>query len=276
MRIILALLGMLLLGLNAAGFFVPFRNPDVYKLRTQFPHDITQTGEQTLSEIGKLKGTPAEIAEGVNELVNHGMAHYWSAAGMEAFNLRVPLTENYLLWIAAQLRPKNYAPYEYVNWKRALQRGVGLCSQQSIVVAGVLRELGVPSRIVGLSGHVVAAAQIDDQKDSWWLLDPDYGVVIPYSIQAVQKDPRLAVKYYEEKGYSGPILQTLLRVYGPEGNQVVSGVEEYFPRKKVFVESGAYLFKWLLPFLLILPWLYELRSRMASIKPAQAVKSGRR
>lgn len=75
----------------------------------------------------------------------------------------------------------------------ALQRGVGLCSQQAIALHGLLKMFGIQSRVLGLNGHVVCIVLVQDR---WIVADPDYGVVVPIAIEELEKNPMLAVPYY--------------------------------------------------------------------------------
>ena len=84
-------------------------------------------------------------------------------------------------------------PSETWDTAEALQRGVGLCSQQAMALHGLLKMFGLQSRVLGLDGHVICIVLVDYR---WIVADPDYGVVVPIAIEELEKDPMLAVPYY--------------------------------------------------------------------------------
>ena len=50
----------------------------------------------------------------------------------------IPIYENYLLFIASYRYPDEYLKYEFVDYRKAIERGIGLCSQQAIIVSEIL------------------------------------------------------------------------------------------------------------------------------------------
>ncbi len=156
----------------------------------------------------------------MNDAVYRGVVHYWPETGeaVDRYRLRVPVYENYLLYLASYIRPDYFEKYEFVSARKALERGIGLCSQQAMAVRGAMKRNGVPARIVLLSGHVVVTAEVD--RGEWWVLDPDYGVVIPKSISEIERDPEIIRPYYRAKGYGDRIIDELAAIYGPEGNRL--------------------------------------------------------
>lgn len=84
-------------------------------------------------------------------------------------------------------------PSETWDTTEALQRGVGLCSQQAIALHGLLKMFGIKGRVMGLNGHVICLAWVDEK---WIVCDPDYGVVVPIAIGELEANPALAIPYY--------------------------------------------------------------------------------
>ena len=154
-----------------------------------------------------------EYITNLNEAVHQGIAHYWRDEGINKYNLRIPFYENYLLFIASYLAPEEYLKYEFYDYRRAIERGVGLCSQQAIIVSEILLEKRIPSFIIGLSGHVVLRAQVDADRDEWWVLDPDYGVVIPHDIDIIEKNPKIIRSFYAQAGYKPKTIDSLGKIY---------------------------------------------------------------
>lgn len=253
---LLASCGALLMALNVVGLFIPLRNAAIYdEPETLFPDDITLTADELLAEVDADPSDRPAYLRRVNDAVRRGMAHYWDADGAERYRLHVPLWENYLLWAARWVYPPVFARYEFSRHDKAIERGVGLCSQHAIVVAGLLGERGIPARIVGLDGHVVATADAGD--GNWWILDADYGAVIPHDLAAIERNPQFVRRYYAGKADAATV-DDLVRFYGPEGNVVIESVRRYDPRRpsyalRYWLETIAYALKWLLPVALIAP-----------------------
>ena len=266
-------LGIMLLALNVPGLFTSLRNPDIYnEAGTLFLRDITLT-EKRLHEL--LDASPADrkaYVSLVNEAANQGIAHYWLDEGIDKYNLRVPLTENYLLYAASYVHPKRFLKYEFADYRKAVERGVGLCSQHAIVAAEILRQKGISTRIIGLTGHVVATARVDDGKNEWWILDADYGVVIPHHIEDIEKAPGIVAPYYRARGYDEDVVATLVEIYGKEGNVVHpgEGAPGYTP-KKYWGETLIYVLVWLIPLALMLPALRQIFRRRTPATPDSSV-----
>jgi hypothetical protein len=174
-----------------------------------------------------------------------------------------PPSKNYLLWIASLVYPQVFRKYEFSHYRKAIERGVGLCSQHAIIIAGVLKDKNIPSKIVALNGHVVATALVDETCNEWWLLDADYGVVIPRDIKTVEQAPDLVRPHYFAAGCSAKTTDLLAAMYGPNGNVVIESVNTYDPRimsyaLRYHIETFSYAAKWILPGLLTLPLLIEI------------------
>jgi len=85
-----------------------------------------------------------------------------------------------------------------------------------------LLEKNIPSFIIGLSGHVVLRAQTDANRDQWWVLDPDYGVIIPYDIDIIENNPKIIRRFYAQAGYKLKTIALLEKIYDKKGNVVRS------------------------------------------------------
>lgn len=253
-KIIACVIGLSLIAVNIAGFFLPLRNPSIYKERTEFENDITLTEDELLEAIKRRDETVEVYVERLNEAINKGIAHYWKDEGIDKYNLRVPIYENYLLFIASYIRPLDFEKYEFFSYKKAIERGVGLCSQHAIIISEVLKAHGINSRIILLTGHVVVMAQVDKKKDVWWIVDPDFGVVIKHNIATIEESPEMVRILYSEKGYDTKIVDQLVKAYGKDGNVVSNGVFEYLPSKIGYIEYLSYIFIWIIPLILILPY----------------------
>jgi hypothetical protein len=251
---ILFYLGFCLFIINIIGLFISLRNESIYQENnTEFTDDIILTEKELYHRINKIVIDKKEYITTLNSAVNQGIAHYWRNAGISKYNLRVPFYENYLLFIASYLNPEEYLKYEFIDYRRAIERGIGLCSQQAIIVSEILLEKSIPSFIVGLSGHVVLRAQVDENRDEWWVLDPDYGVVIPYDIDFIENNPKIIRSFYAQAGYELKKIAWLENIYEKEGNEVNSGEQgaKGYQIKRSRNEPIFYFLKWIIPSILI-------------------------
>ncbi len=251
---ILFYLGFCLFIINIIGLFISLRNESIYQENTGFADDINLTEKELYHRINKTVIDKKEYITNLNEAVNNGIAHYWRDAGINKYNLRIPFYENYLLFIASYLDPEEYLKYEFVDYKRAIERGIGLCSQHAIIVSEILLEKSIPSFIVGLSGHVVLRAQVDENRDEWWVLDPDYGVILPYDIDIIENNPKIIRSFYAQAGYKLKTIASLEKIYEKKGNVVhrEQGARGY-QIKRSHDEPIFYFLKWIIPCLLIAP-----------------------
>ena len=161
-----------------------------------------------------------------------------------------------MLNIASYVKPEIYLKYELMDYKRAIERGVGLCSQQSIIVAEIFADAGINSYIVGLSGHVVATVLIDNQNDEWWIVDPKYGVIIPHSMDLIEKEPEIIAPYYRDRGYTENDIIELVDIYGKDGNlRIYGNGARNYALVNYRREKAAYILIWVIPMLCMFPKL---------------------
>ncbi len=197
----------------------------------------------------------------INAIVNQGIAHNWEDKNVQKYHLTVPFYENYILWGTSFIFPDLFVKYQFVDYHRAVERGVGLCSQQAFVLTGILRERGIKADIVGLDGHVVVTAPVDTAQNTWWIFDPDYGVVIPNNIAQIEANPELVRPYYAAAGYTPKKVDSLVSYYEGSGNQVTDGIIGY-SRFRYYYEYASYVMIWIIPALLLLPLGFSTAQRL--------------
>lgn len=254
-----AALGGALLALNLWGLTRDLRNPGIYRERLPPHAAVTLSPAAFEARVAAHDGARAGDLAALTRAVNRGVAHYWEEAGVARYGMRVPLAENYLLHLAGRLHPRVFRRYEYTDRRRAVARGVGLCSQRAIVLAELLRERDVDARVVDLGGHVVVEARAAETGGAWWILDADYGVTLPRDVASLAADPSaVAAAYAPVDARAVPYLQ---RAYGPEGNVTAAGpgARGFHPRQWS-LERAAYALKWLLPALLLAPLAWTSRA----------------
>lgn len=251
-RLTMCIIGIALLLLNIVGLGMSLRNENI-SLEKNIGLDgaIFLNEDQLWEVINSETSDVSAYVTSLNTAVHNGIMHYWMDEGIDKYNLRVPLVDNYFLYIASWIYPPAFRKYEFGNYKKAIERGIGLCSQQAIIVSEILKNKDIESKIVGLDGHVVVMALIDKAGKQWWVLDADYGVVIPHDIGEIESDSGIVGEFYSEAGYDKKSVDSLIRIYGPKGNRVSSGVNEY-DSLKYYIEITAYLMKWVFPLLLLI------------------------
>ncbi len=249
--------GIFLLGLNISGWFQTLRNPVIY----QETRGTTQQKEEVLSPqkvIHVLEQPEADHSRWfhqLNEAIHLGIAHYWNDEGLDEYHLRVPWSENYILAALGYMIPKWFEKWEFFDYRKAVERGVGLCSQQSIIFLQVLAEHDIPAKMLGLSNHRIVTAQV--QNGQWWILDPDFGVVIEADLKTVEQDSNLVRVAYREAGHSQKDTDNMVRMFELKGKRVEPLSEFY--RERYYFEPIAYFLIWVIPLFFILPWVLEKR-----------------
>ncbi|MDP6041898.1 MAG: hypothetical protein QGG64_25345, partial [Candidatus Latescibacteria bacterium] len=219
---------------------MPLRHPDIYQLK---PGDGLLLTESQFYDRAQRKQeeTPLAYATRLNSIVHNGIASYGNA--IDRINGQIPIYKNYLLFFAGYIYPQLYRPYEFCNYQKAIERGLGICSQQSIILTEILRKNNIPAHIVGLSGLVVATAQIDPTQNTWWILEPYYDKIIPYDLTEIEHKPELVRPYYA----SLPNVNTLVETYAAPGNRIYPTTKSYAGWKKYYIEKLSYLFIWIIP-----------------------------
>lgn len=231
------------------------RNPAVYTeektIRNRI-NDITIKYPEILDLLKKKQNeSNVDFAVRINKVVNDGFIHYWKEAGIRKYHERVPVWENYLLYSASYINPTRYRTYEFSNYKKNLERGIGLCSTHSTIVKGVLLNNGIKAELMDVGGHhVVVRAELNDT--ATYILDPDFGIVVPNDTSAISANPELvrdpykdmAALYYPDAKdpYTTDIMVDIfgkkLRIYS------VDNWFEYF----------SYWAIWIIPVLLMFPY----------------------
>jgi hypothetical protein len=250
-RILLLALGLLLLGFNMTGLFKSLRNEELYTEVTPYKDDISIRYDSALKQINRMPNeNEGDYALRMTMLINHSMAHYWRDEGIKKYHLTVPVWENYLLWLKQKITGDN--KYEFRNYKKAIERGVGICSQPCIALQDLLISKGIEADLWDIKGHVVVDARFSD--GSRFTLDPDYGQAVPFGMDAIQANPELVREgYADQDDVYAPYLKEhkhtddIVEMYGKDGNHI------YFMKKGF--EDFSYIAIWIIPLLLILPYI---------------------
>ena len=100
-----------------------------------------------------------EVLESLTYLARHRFIHAYSVYNMQ---------ENWMAVLAGKLIWKDLAAKVIPD--DILQEKAAACSQVSIVIMAACKQLGIPSRKVGLVGHYTAEALIEGK---WYFIDAD-------------------------------------------------------------------------------------------------------
>ena len=104
--------GLFLLVINIYGLFRTMRNPAVYSEEKTLRNRINDISIKypDIKELLKRMGNESNIdfAVRINKVVNDGFIHYWKPEGIEKYHLRVPVWENWMLYLASYISPKTY------------------------------------------------------------------------------------------------------------------------------------------------------------------------
>lgn len=257
-RTLLFAIGCLLMALNLAGLALTMRPADLAQAGLA-PGDLRLSHAELLAQVPRRPGEPGRAyIYRLTTALSDGMAHYWGES-VDRYRLRVPAWENYLLYAASFVRPDLYRKYEFARPDKAMERGVGLCSQQSVILATLLRREGLDAQLQHLEGHVVV--RVRDEAGRTFLADADYGTVIPHEIAVVERRPELVRRFYDAARTRPSDIAALVAIYGAPGNRE-STVHDYFYGKLIWAERLAYALKWLIPLLLAAPLLLALAGRL--------------
>lgn len=245
--------GALLMLANVAGFYLPLRA----EMPTEPVQGIRELGPRMPLEEGVrllqwAEGdTPESYARRANQVVFESMIHGDVSTDLGRWRLEIPLWENWSLHTLGVMNP-SFQKYRYWNHEKEFERGIGLCGNLSAVLVGYLTENGIPARVVGLEGHVVVTAEV--RPGVWYIFDPDYGVVLPHSLEQVQNDPGLVDAAYATATDANMRGMVVSYYATPENNTIDpggrdgyysgwDGSAEIYREREQFME----LLKWVMP-----------------------------
>lgn len=261
-RIVLFVIGGSLLAINIFGLFVPLRS-DLILEETLYRGKTSDTVKLSDKEaIETLQSIPARPEEDflrtATETINKAVLHYWDDELADEFGLRVPMRENWILWVGSHVLPQYFSKYEFCHyWEKGVERGVGWCSQSSAILARYLETRGVRAEIYVMYRHVIVTTEINRKS---YIADPDYGVVLPFDMSQVEANPEIVRSYYEAAGYSAADIETVIRAFDPsveqEENPAFSRHTDYCSKRHQTFELSVYTTKWAVPIMIVLSFVY--------------------
>ena len=269
-----AVLGLFLLALNLYGVFIGLRGPALYDEESIYYSEETLSPQQALSALDRLDGEdPPGLITKATRIIHRSIIpvnfNDLTPEEQEPLHTQVPPWENYILYLLNRLRPHPDIFYEFADYRRAVTRGLGQCGQQSLALVDFLSRKGFETGFVALNNHVVGTVEVTPGR--WVVVDPAYGITIPYSPQDLARNPELV-----DAAYSKVTTRDMKGVYTLRGRLepkiAYGGARARYP-KGTLVERTAYTLKWLLPFVLLLPflrYLYRRRFSATSSRPPSA------
>jgi len=243
--------GIILTCINLVGVFIPLRDPEISTKEFQ-PYGVTKNVQYNQDEVFKaIDQRPNEENAAYTyrlvDLVFDNTLHFFDPTNPGKYHQRVPIYENFILFTRS-FSPSVTDHYEFCDPYRALERGVGLCSQFSKIIYAILKQNGIPARIQVLTGHVVTEGLIDKGSDQWWILDADLGVVIEHDLETLENNPEIVADIYRENGYSQELSTKIAEIYGPDGNYIQTNTD--YCRS----ETQRYIYKWWWPVGMMIPF----------------------
>jgi hypothetical protein len=169
----------------------------------------------------------------------------------------ISIFDNWILWMKSNFIDPSYR-HEFANPYRALKSGAGFCSQQSMAVVELLREFGYKAGAVGLKGHVVAWVKA---KRGMYILDPDYGVIMPFDFTTACSNKDKIIEYYKnmklkmlsEKRILDEAKMVADIYCANKGRyfEYKEGVDGYRGKGYTSQEDWLYTLKWVIPILFL-------------------------
>jgi len=146
-----------------------------------------------------------------------------------------------------------YERYHFIDYRRSLERGIGICGDASMVYSQIMDRAGIDNKIIAFPGHVVVEVDLGKQK---FIADPDFGVFLDFSARDIKYNFSSVINRYTEKGYTSTDTAALLKSYSGE-QKAFRGVKGFLT-KRYFFEYVSYALKWIIPISLVLiPFLFR-------------------
>lgn len=257
----LFVVGTMLMGINLYGLTQSIRKPG---LGLDRPEDLrfvpkeVWSYERSIQEIYELHDIRdrTKAARQAIKVVKQALVHPdWFGVDPVEYRQTIPIWENYFLYIVGRFSDlPQFQRYHFVDYRRSIRRGIGVCGDASMVLSSILSELRVKNRILSFDGHVIV--EYLGENGNWTLADPDFGVSLNMDIQQLKNNGDSIKMAYKNAGYSDDDINTLMKSYGTP-YAVFDSVYDFMSMRFIF-EYITYVLKWMLPALLVAPGLWFL------------------
>jgi hypothetical protein len=234
-------IGSTLIIINLIGLFYAY--PSLPSNYSYDPKEINVTSDD-------LDILPSELEydyfKRLSRLIDSHVVHFWEPNSQYS---HVSIFDNYLMYILSHFEHfKRFRDYEFITPQHVLDRGYGFCSQVAKLAYRKLKENGFFAKVYAHKNHTLLIAKDHNNKE--YIIDPNFGVVIPYSLAEVYENLGLIEEYYA--GEKPSQIDLLISVYA-------SGYQEYFSdthyNKLYNSERTLYILKWVIPLMFILIFL---------------------
>lgn len=207
--------------------------------------DLLLSKKEYFKAVKKVENeSDLEYAKRLTTVISEGTAHVdWEVYNPSAFHQLVPLWENWILYFMGRYSGiPEYERYHFSNPQKSMERGIGICGDASILMSQLLSKHGIDNKIVTFPGHVVVAAEFDKTQ---LVFDPDFGVVIPHSLEKINTQRAATKGLYSLQGYSNREERFLVNEY-TKSYSIWDGPKHLITNKFYF-EKFAYFGKWFFP-----------------------------
>ncbi len=186
--------GTLLTSANVFGINRSLRSPELATM-DGFGVDGTRLGYgEALRQLRwQADDTPKAYATRATLVISEAVSDEYLGKNFDDLHVHIPIWENWILQLMGLTNPE-LRDYTFWNPRKALQRGVGLCSHVSAMLVTFLLQHGMDARIVGLTGHVVVTAEV--APGQWYIFDPYSGITIPHDLATLERDGAMVRSYY--------------------------------------------------------------------------------
>jgi transglutaminase superfamily protein len=238
------LLGGGLLTINCVGFLIGSvisNFPEVRKPVPNFDYR-TLSWEKAQSKFSRLLKNDISLEQKAKKLF--GLV---SRSFMHTSSYKIKPWDNWMLWLGGIILDKKYLDSQDPDllWKA----GGGFCHQAATIYVSKGKDLGLETRLIGLSGHVVAEVYLPGK--GWRVVDPDMGIFWDHDLDSFGTEPNInqIKNHLSTLGFLDKTAQHFAKVYtSQEDNK-----REKYPTapKRYLLEKITNWFKWLIPLILI-------------------------
>ena len=240
-----------LLSINLMGSFYPNKVNEVIALtkehKNQLPFLDAKSAIKKLESINTTELDLDKLKE-INSIFASSIVNYWPTNE----NFFSPF-ENWIIYSFQKLdllfsSKSLFLNIERFQWRKILETGYGLCSQQALAIFDYFKERKIVSDIIGLNGHIVVGLK---HGNNYYILDPDYNVVVNAKLSEIYKKNKNISQIYTKAGYSLETANVLEKIYTSEEDNWVGTRFDYQKKLGIFFIVSDIL-KWLLPISLLL------------------------
>jgi hypothetical protein len=145
---------------------------------------------------------------------------------------RIDPTENWVQWTLGQFYPPLLRTRDP---DRILEKGYGDCSERVVVLRTLAMRSGLPSRIVGLGGHVVLEIFANGK---WFTADPDYGVVYVGTVEELARcDPDYLANPLLDAGYPKHQIDAYIQILQSNDDNIAMPIDSPISPRLYWLEE---------------------------------------